>query len=315
MAYSQSRLFLPPAARGIVVFKIWPSLNYNLRLAVSFLAILGGLAVQFLSSAFFPGGILLIAGNLLLLVSGYDNRVDIGKYDPSANWERVEMSKLQELLAFDRKIRKWDFSLLDVSNIAGAVVLGMLLLCLAILWEFGFSRIIIIDAIILLLPHWFTGIRSILVLPNLMVKAKTLRELLAKSEALLKNHQVQLLMLLKGKETQIPDDLKIKVSIAGQHPDFLGLYGQVVINTVQGKSYPYFYVVLVARQGYGMRQQFSRYSPPRNLTREFKEQDKVEVLVLRQTTTRTSGYHTNPTAIATILREGLALAEEVAVKK
>ena len=119
-------------------------------------------------------------------------------------------------------------------------------------------------------------------------------------------------MLLKGSDAKIPDDIKFKVDVEGRHPDFLGLYGQVVLNEVQGSSYPYFYVVLVARQGFGLADAHREYKSPRRIISEIKNQGQVEVLVIRQKTTKKSGYHTNPKKSAQIFLEGLELAEQIA---
>ncbi|MDH3285986.1 MAG: hypothetical protein OEQ13_14735, partial [Acidobacteriota bacterium] len=128
-------------------------------------------------------------------------------------------------------------------------------------------------------------------------------------------HTVQLLMMLRGHPAKIPGDVKFKVVPKDHHRDFLGMYGQVVLNEVQGSSYPYFYVVLAARKGFGLRDTWSAYTEPSNITAEFKPQDKVEVLVLRQTTTATSGYHTEFGTAAWILAQGLRLAEKAALAR
>ena len=88
----------------------------------------------------------------------------------------------------------------------------------------------------------------------------------------------------------------------------------VVINEVQGTSYPYFYVVLVARKGYGLRDAYRGHKPGDDVTKEFKYEGGVEVMVLRQHTTERSGYHTKPAVANSVFYEGLDLAEEVAVK-
>ncbi|MBN1662731.1 MAG: hypothetical protein JW943_03935, partial [Deltaproteobacteria bacterium] len=162
--------------------------------------------------------------------------------------------------------------------------------------------------------HWVTGTRSIMTLPNLLLKTRLIRQLLKDVEGLIARHQVEFFMLLKGSEAKVPDDVKFRVKIQGQLPDFLGFYGQIVTNTVSSSTYPYFYVVLVAKQGFGLRQSFNQYKPPRKIVKEFKEEGDVEVFVIRQHTTKTSGYHTNFKAVRHICLEGLEVAEKAAVK-
>jgi hypothetical protein len=84
-----------------------------------------------------------------------------------------------------------------------------------------------------------------------------------------------------------------------------------VINEVDGKSYPYFYVVLVARKGYGLGK-VHPHSAAHNLLLEFKVQEETEVLVIRQKTTKTSGYHTNPVMVKNIFEEGIRIGQKVA---
>jgi hypothetical protein len=276
--------------------------------------IAGGLLVQLVTGSLLPGGLLLVLGNVPLLVRGYDNRVDYGTFDPDAHWERVGLEKLRELRGLHERIKRWDRSALDISNGLGLVVFIAVvggLVVTAIGMSAGW-RILALDALILLAPHWLTGIRSILVKPKLLVRIDTMEEILETAKPLLERHQVTLMMLLRGNDTRIPEDVKFKVDITSHHPDFLGLYGQVVINEVQGTSYPYFYVVLVARRGFGLEEAHHSYRPQPGTVKEIKRQEKVEVLVLRQQTTKTSGYHTEPEVASRILRQGLRLAERLA---
>ncbi|MBN2491597.1 MAG: hypothetical protein JXQ29_12180 [Planctomycetes bacterium] len=307
-----------PAAedRGLVVFKLWPSIPYTPRVVVSFGLVAAGLALQAATGALLPGLVGIALGNSLLLVSGYDNRVDFARWRPTAVWERVEREKLAELARLHEKMRKWDQSALDVTNPIGVLTFVALLLPLGLLLLVGTAgmlRILAVDALVLLVPHWVTGVRRILTRPRLIVKTNTICALLAEVRAELEPHRVELLMLLDGAETRFPEDVKFKVDIRSRHPDFLGLYGQVVLNEVQGRSYPYFYVVLVACRGFGLEEIARAYVAPEDLMHEVKQEGDVEVLVIRQHTTRTSGYHTKPDRAAAILREGIAVAERVAV--
>ena len=308
---------LSSADRGIVVFLFWRSLSYGKRLVLGFGLILTGLVLQILTESFLAGALPILAGNLLLLVKGYNNRVDFGRYDAAAQWETAEPKKLDELLVLDKKIRKWDFSLMDVTNIAGGVLFAGVFAVLAFLaiGTSGLARALVLDAMILLLPHWITGIRSTLVLPRLLVKVKTMRELLQDVDRQVKGQKVDLMVLLKGEEKRLPDDIKLRVSLTSQNKDFLGLYAQVVANEVNGTSYPYLYAVLVAKKGYGLRNAFEQYHPRPGMIKEFKDQDEVEVIVIRQETTPRSGYHTDGRTAADIFLEGLSLAQAVGANR
>jgi hypothetical protein len=308
--------------RDVVVFHIWKSLAYSRRMVISFLLILSGMAVQAVMTAFFPGCAFVLLGSLLLVVRGYDNRVQVGKFAPDASWEKVDRSKFLEVERLHRDMRRWDRSLLDITNKLGFFVFAVMAAVIGISVMQGMETrtpvIVIIsgDAALLLFPHWFTGIRSILTQPLLILKIETFQKVLKpENRPWLAGVDVGYFMLMKGGEAKIPGDVKIRLGVKNQPRDFLGLYGQVVANTVNGNSYPYFYVVLVARKGFGLSKIHDAFSPPKNITKEFKVENDVEVLVIRQTTTRTSGYHTKEKQTATILAVGLDLARRAVEMK
>ncbi len=319
-----AKLFLDSAEQGIVVFKIWQSLRYRTRLFLSTFLIIIGLALQLYFKAFIPGIVLVFIGNLFILPGGYDNRVKIGKYDPRSDWEKVGAHKLQEFLALDKKIRKWDVSAIDVSNTLGCFTFFILIGALGFLfWQSQelhskSLEIITVNGAVLFIPFWMTGKRSIFTIPDVTRKIKLILKLLASAELQerLKNCKVEYFFLLRGdKKAQLPQDVKFRVSIENQHKDFLGLYGQTVMNRVQSTPYPYFYVVLVAKVGYGLNQVYKNYSPdPKKLVKEYKIQTEVEVLVIRQNTRISTGYHTKEKQIHHIFLEGLQLAEKAALK-
>lgn len=284
-----------PGERGrLVVFLVWPALPYPARMVGSMLLVAGGVVAQMLAGSFLLGVAPVLLGNLLLLVRGYDNRVDNKQLSPAAQWQRVGREKLDEIVRLDKGIRRWDRSLIDITSSMGVVsflVVGSLL-GLGVLVIGGFGRVLVLDAMLLLLPHWFTGIRRVLRLPKVVIRARILTHVLDAAGDMIKDDKVQILMLLTGKEVQMPDDIKFQLTFQEQDPEFLGLYGQVVINEVQGRSYPYFYTVLVAKQGYGLSGVSEGYSPSNSLDKKYDTDAEVEFIVLRQKTTKTSGYHT-----------------------
>jgi len=297
--------------RDAVVFWLWRDMAYSRRMLIAFGLITLGFLLQWYSGEIFSGVIPLIAGNALLLVRGYDNRVEFAGFNPSSQWQKVERDRLLELKDFDRKIRRWDRSFIDITN--GLGLTTFLLLCLALFGLYAVFdthssytdlKVIPVDMAILFLPHWFTGTRRILRLPGMLVKAEVLEKVLDEVKPEARGLRTEVLMLLKG-EARLPEDIKVKIEPPDAPEEFLGLYGQVVINNVQGKSYPYFYVVLVARPGLGLKHFRARVRPPENLVAEYRRQGGVEVLVLRQQTTRRSGYHTSEETARLLLSFGL----------
>lgn len=311
--------FLSTEQQGIVLFWIWQPLDYWKRLLLSFGCILLGFALQLaLPFLWYVGVPFLLAGTLLLTVRGYDNRVKMGKYSPEDAWEQVKPEKIQEIGAFVKKMRKWDRSALDASNRLGKFLLVPLVFILGVTYAASTSLVgkaLAVDAAILLLPHWLTGKREIMSQPKLQLKIKVLDKLLGHRDITERLQQLTIdyFLLLKGQQAKVPEDIKFRVGFPDQDPKFLGCYGQIVTNSVKGKAYPYFYVVMVAEKRYGLKQAYNKYLPSKKLIKEYKQEGDVEVLVIRQQTTRTSGYHTNHRTMRRILLEGLRVAEEAAV--
>ena len=86
----------------------------------------------------------------------------------------------------------------------------------------------------------------------------------------------------------------------------------MVLNNVQGQKYPYFYMVIVAREGFGLRERIERLRVESKDTMEYKMQNEVEVFILRRRTTKRSGYHTKNSDVRRIFRTALDIAEKLA---
>lgn len=307
------------ADRGIVAFHLWQSLAYPRRLLISFLLIAAGFILEAtiyyllgwnLLFVFVAGAPLIILGNALLLVKGYDNRVDFSRLEPTASWETVGRDQLKKVRELDRTIGKWDARWLDVTNGRGFFALIVILIALIVLLIIlpGLIRLLIMNTMLLVLPHWFTGTTRILRLPKLLVKVETMDDLLEAIQPQIGDCELQVMMLLKGKDKKVPDDVKFRLTFPGQDDRFLGLYGQVVTNDVQGSSYPYFYTVIVARKGYGLPAVLSQVQQYEGITVESGGEDEVEFIVVRQYTTKTSGYHTDLPAAIKVFMAGLGAA-------
>lgn len=310
----------PRPGADAVVFHFWQSLNYRARLLLSFVLIAAGFVVQAAAYYFtglnvfidfLAGAPLAFIGGALLWVKGYDNRVDFSRLDPGASWETVERSRLTKVKELDKELGRWDSRLVDITNAKGFLALLVLLIVLTALVIVvpGLLRLLVLNAALILVPLWFTGVTRIMRLPDLLVKVNAMEELLGASEPEIKDAQLQVLMLLKGKDRRVPEDIKFRLMFPGQDQAFMGLYGQVVLNEVQGASYPYFYTVVVARKGYGLPGLAPKASAA-GLTVETGEQDEVEFMVIRQQTTKTSGYHTDLAASIGVFMAGLAAARQ-----
>jgi hypothetical protein len=162
--------------------------------------------------------------------------------------------------------------------------------------------------VVMLAPFWFTGVRSILKNDRLVNKAALLlgiEEEFARVRHDGEEFEFQLQTAPTGDQAgQMPVDLKATIRFRDGPPAFLGLQMQISINSVQGKDYPYFYCVLVAKDEFGA---IRVGPPPKGLVVEPGEEAGVRVVVYRQQTTKNSGYHTDKGQARRIL--GFALQE------
>ncbi|MBN1863698.1 MAG: hypothetical protein JW808_02230 [Victivallales bacterium] len=332
------KLFLSSEERGVVSFKFMRNMRYGKRILLSAALIASGFAIQILlPSLFIFGCAVLLCGNLLLLVNGYDNRVQFGKYNADSKWEKVDKAKFMELREMQNKMNEWDRSPTDSSNPLGCLCMLIVMgTCAVMIFFSSMGEPLFIAGVniaILLLPHWITGLKLMTMVldHNLEAKINVISKVIEDAEAKLADHKIEYYMLLTGKDVKIPKDVKFRVAIKDAHPDFIGLYGQVVLNDVQGKKYPYFYTVLVAKAGYGLDikvktapdakdEKFfgALLGKVRGTTKINKRrtmQKDVEVLVIRQHTTEKSGYYTSRKAVLDIFLAGLKSAEINAVMK
>lgn len=305
-------LLLTKSEQGIVVFHFWKNLNYTVRMFLSFTLILAGIAFQYTTFDLLPGIVLVLSGNVLLLVKGYDSRIKLGTFQHESEWVAAEPAQLDKIAELNKKVRKWDISAFDITSGYGAFLFILIIISLILLIAnnpfHGYQSLILLatNVVILIIPHWFTGVRRITTLPALVNKIGLYRGIVKNFNDDLKEDKVSFLMHLKGKDKKMPADVKMKIRLKNQSDDFLGMYAQISLNNVQGKDYPYFYVVLVAKESSGIiRNKLRGLEMPRNVISEYSTQDDAEILVIRQFTTKKSGYHTDARAIDTILRTGL----------
>jgi hypothetical protein len=101
----------------------------------------------------------------------------------------------------------------------------------------------------------------------------------------------------KGPKGDIPVDVKMILRTDNGGPDFLGQQMQVSMNSVQGHDYPYFYCVLVAKHEFHLLDRLALWEKSKTQTRrevitEGDREAEVDIIVIRQQTSRSGGYHT-----------------------
>ncbi|RLD76774.1 MAG: hypothetical protein DRJ10_13035 [Bacteroidetes bacterium] len=313
-----STLLLSKEERGIIIFHIWKSLPYNTRIGLSIFLIFIGFVIQYYSYAAMPGALFILGGNLLLLVKGYDNRIKLAGYKAAAEWIKTDTEQLENIVELNKKVKKWDTSATDISNPMGIAFFILTVIVIFFMYVYSLGtynpplQIASINIAVLLFPHWFTGIKRITTTPKLINKINLYQRLMRGFKEELINDKISFMMWVKGEEQKLPSDVKMKIEFANQPEGLLGMYAQISMNNVQGKDYPYFYVVLVGKPEIQMLDKYYQaVSVPRKVIKESNRQDGVEIIIIRQYTTKTSGYHTNDKAIRAIFETGLQTARQI----
>lgn len=308
--------FPPPERRDGVRFHFAKNLPYNVRTNLTLILLVVGLVLQLLFMNPVFGSPFLFAGVLLVLVKGYDSRVRIKGFSLDPNWKNVSIEKIREIEQLRQHSRKWDSDALDISNPLGRVSL-ILFGGLALLVSFGLGElakdtrvtaILVTDTAIFIVPLWLSGMRFILKQPNLAIKVNIILDLHKDFETLKQEGErfKPSLMLAKGKEDEaVPIDARFSIAFPNSPEGFYGLQTQINLNVVQGTSYPYFYCVLAARPGFGMALFEEKIKLDRKFICEYQKDSRAEVLVIRQKTTKKSGYHTKSRQCTTILKGAL----------
>lgn len=301
--------------RNELKFKLLPGVPYHIRLWVVLGFWISGLAVQ-TAGWLLPGGALILLGTIMALTRGYSNE-PARIYRKGRRWENVTLTEFRKIVSLDDESKRWDQSAwIDISNAWGflmalllIVAVGLAALSLA-RTHLYLAKLCVVDGVALFVPFWVTGIRRLYTRSEMMICVRALQNILDRLErpdfaGLL---PAPMLELAKTENGDLPCDVKLMVRFDDAPDDFMGIQVQVSLNDVQGTKYPYLYCVILAKPGFGLGQ----WSKPPTLqttkiTTERKTTREVEILVVRQTTTKKSGYHTNKAAQIHVFETAVAV--------
>ena len=173
-----------------------------------------------------------------------------------------------------------------------------------------------VDGGMFLLLTYLSGIRRAWQPSDLTLKVGVLRRILQEHAAMpVPRLRLQpMLEIVRGsKGRQLPRDARLMGSVDGAPEELIGLQVQCSINTVNNTSYPYLYAVIIARKGFGLRERLAGAEVGSREVLSFEEKDpEVDVAVLRQRTTRRTGYHTRPADQRRIFYRAAALTLRLA---
>lgn len=331
---------LPPQEKdGEIKFAVAKGLPYRPRMALVALLLTAGVALQVFWN-FWPGFALLFCGLLLGMNTGYDAAPrTTGKEE----WSKVTPDEYAKVRLKAEQLSNWDEDMFDITSLSGFAGLAAMAVACGVaynladgVWNFppGTAFYFGADAALVIFPLWLVGTRSYLKKDKLIIKVTLLEEIMAglRGPSDVQVQPLLSLMSTEGGRTE-PEDARLMVKLVGAPADFMGLQVQVSINSVQGKDYPYLYCVLLAKAGSGLLDGWEGLAkqPERSvfggmlgallgtgaggITYEFDRSGEVELVVVRQETTRKSGYYTPPPAARQVVDSALDLARALAAKK
>ncbi|MBN2728435.1 MAG: hypothetical protein JXR53_04355 [Bacteroidales bacterium] len=300
-----------------VNFHLFPNLPLIIRLIIALGLISAGIIWQLLSGMASPGWLPVLFASVLLMYKGVDKRVIKNSMFHNADWKKINKEQVQQILDTKRKLGKWDTSVFESSGCLGGGILILLVGASLFLILAGVSNLYLMcigmDMLVLFVPQFISGMKRFDQLVKPVLYAKQMLEAAITLEMMYPQAKIGYLVLLgvkKQSNISIPKEVKFKATFENAKEEFLGLYGQISINIIGSNMYPYFYTVQVYKKGFGLKKKMEKIQmTDKNIIKEYTEEDGVEVMIIRQYTTKTSGYHTKPKNVERILHESVRAFE------
>jgi hypothetical protein len=294
------------------VYVVFDKISPRLRSIVSVLLIIAGFLLQLSTRNILAGMPFIILCLILNLIRG----VAIKRVSPSKlNWQEVTPDKIKQVLAHCRRIRKFR------SQNFGCFVASIILIFVLGSFLFPFLKALsisfpltatIVNAVILFSGLTLSGRKSAWMPYALDIKVEIVKRII-ESPVVGNDPSLQAIPYLEIGETtegSFPNDTRVLIKFKEAPEDFIGLQGQISINLVKSRKYPYFYVVLIARPQFKLFEKLRLLKTVLdNITVERKKTEEVDVIVLRQRTTKTTGYHTDKKTQDRILLNGIKIVK------
>jgi len=291
------------------VYLLFDKITPQLRSLLSVLLIVTGFLFQVSAKNIFAGMPFIIACLILNLIKW----IAVKKVNTkSLSWQEVTPEKIDQALQHCQRIKKFQ------SKDIGCLVL-LFFVIFALIFGFPFLEILklpfpfiaaLINAVILFLGIAWSGRKSAWMPPGLDIKAEIIKRIL--NAPVIKNdptlQTIPYLEIAKADEGVLPNDTRMLIKYKDAPDEFIGLQAQLSINYVQSKAYPYFYVVLIAKPEFNLLEKFKGKALDKCVI-EHKKTEEVDVVVIRQQTTKTSGYYTDTAVQDYILSNGIELAK------
>jgi len=294
-------------------YLIFDRISFRMRTFFSVLLVAIGFLVQLTTTNILAGLPFIVFCSVFNLLRG----ISIKKIVPKKlTWQEVTPNKIDDVIVQCDQIKRF-----RSSNVGCIVVVVLFIFGLSFGAPLVFSLLssvpfaltaTVVNALILFAVLGVGGRKSAWMPYALDIKAQIVQRML--SSPLLKAEPgtmaVPYIEIGEGDDGTFPNDVRFLVKFKDAPDDLIGLQGQISINTVKGRPYPYFYVVIIAKHAFKLFEKCRREELDK-LVIEHKQTDEVDVVVIRQRTTKTSGYHTDDRIQDHILRQGIVLTRKI----
>lgn len=297
-----------------VAFRLFPSLPDGIRYLLAAVFLIGGFLVQLDYTMQLPGLVMLLLASLLLMFKGIDRRIFKYSLSERVDWVKTTPENITQMMQITRDLKKWDKNPFEVSNSLGCLLFILLAVASVLMLAFNAHYILLLDMAALFVPMYLSGMLKVDMNPPVITKTENIFTIIPRLKSRSNDYEYSFYCLLapiKDKKKPAPTDIKIKISPLSPPSGFLGIYGQCNLNRVGSTTYPYMYFVVVYSREFHLKEKIEKVlGSSDNITREYSETADARVLIVRQTTSRTSGYHTKPKDIIRLLDYTLNVYEK-----
>ncbi|MBN1900218.1 hypothetical protein JW926_02690 [Candidatus Sumerlaeota bacterium] len=305
-------------------FYFLPKISLPLRSLLIVCLVSCGIIAQ--SIHWIAGFIPVLSGILLTLMKPVSNNPKI-KQRETGKWVNVTDREFARIREHYGKTRSWGNSCFNPLTWKGnlffltlVVISGMIAYLLS-RYSMYLMKIWSLDCGAFLLLFFLTGERQVYHPKTLLLKIDAFQRLM---EFLRKTPDPELVIqpMLEvhcvKKNADIPTDARLTLRFRSAPEKFIGIQAQISLNRVGSRSFPYLYAVFLGKKGYDFKGRLSRPGISQTVDilkkryiLEPQYSEEADILVFRQKTTKTSGYHTDPWQQREIANQSIMLAKKM----
>ncbi|MCX7995429.1 MAG: hypothetical protein N3A65_06645 [candidate division WOR-3 bacterium] len=301
------------------IYYVFDKISPELRNLLTIFSFFAGFALQLNSRNILVGLPFIIFCAVINFVRNFSIKpVRAQKFE----WKEVTPERLEQVLRHCIRIKKitggkWGCVILLIIWLLMFVWISLMDMFLNSGGSYFPITALIIDSIIVFSGLILSGQSNIWIPNDLDVKIPIVKRILS-HPVFSKDPSLKMIPYLefgKTKEGVFPNDTRILIKFKDAPDDFIGLQFQISINNVHDRKYPYCYCVIIAKKSFRLMKKYlssdSSVAYDSKITVERETSNKVDVIIIRQTTTKYTGYHTDESVQDYILATGIDVVKKI----